>query len=171
MKALLVGAALGLSLLAAPAASSAQPLTGFDQDPLLVVRFTTNTIIGQEIESQAVIHTGGAVEIVDVLQVRGASALTSRGIAPRESFRELQQALVAGRVAQERGGCGDPAPDGPVEYHVTWYGRDGFRSNSFKVGVNPNGCPESTRRIVNALSQVLIDIYTSPDTRYFPRPR
>lgn len=160
MRALLVIGLLGL--LAAPA--SAAP-AGFDQDPILVVRFETVTIAGQRIETQMVVHAGGATEIVDV--ARGA-AVTSRGVASEESMAELQQALSAGRVAFERGGCGQPLPDGPVEYHVTWYGRGGARFNSFRVGANPEGCPAGTARLVQAISALLLDLYTSPDTQVFP---
>jgi len=151
-----------LGLLAAPV--SAVPI-GFDQDPILVVRFETVTIAGQRIETQMVVHAGGATEIVDVAR---DTVLTSRGVASQESFTELQQALFAGRVAFERGGCGGPLPDGPIEYHVTWYGRGGTRFNSFRVGANPEGCPAGTVRLVRAISALLLDIYTSPDTQVFP---
>lgn len=161
MRALLAIGLLGL--LAAPV--SAAP-AGFDLDPLLVVRFETNTIAGQRIETQMVVHAGGATEIVDV--AASGAVLTSRGVASRESFTEIQQALSAGRVAFERGGCGGPLPDGPIEYHVTWYGRGGSRFNSFRVGANPEGCPAGTARLVQAISALLLDIYTSPDTQVFP---
>jgi hypothetical protein len=161
MRALLATTILSL-VLAAPAAAA----TGFDQDPLLVVRYSTFTIAAVEIETQVVIHAGGATEIVDV--AAGGAAMTSRGVASQASFTELQQALSAGRVAVERGGCGQPQPDGPVEYHVTWYGRGGVRFNSFRVGANPEGCPASTARLVRAISDLILDIHTSPDTQVFP---
>ena len=150
------------ALLAAPVAAAP---AGFDQDPILVVRFETVTIAGQRIETQVVVHAGGATEIVDVSR---DTVLTSRGVASQGSFTGLQQALSAGRVAFERGGCGGPLPDGPVEYHVTWYGRGGARFNSFRVGANPEGCPAGTARIVRAISALLLDVYTSPDTQVFP---
>lgn len=163
----LFGIALSL-ILAVPA--SAVP-TGFDQDPLLVVRFETFTIAGQRIDTQVVIHTGGATEIVDIAEgLLGETVTTSRGVASRESYVELQQALAAARVASEPGGCGGPIPDGPVEYHITWYGRGGVRSNSFRVGANPEGCPASTERLAQAIFDVLLDIYTSPETQVFSSP-
>ena len=162
MRALLAMLALGF-VLATPAAAAP---TGFDQDPLLVIRYSTFTIAAVEIETQMVVHAGGATEIVDV--AAGGAAVTSRGVASEESLAELQRALSAGRVAVERGGCGTPIPDGPVEYHVTWYGRGGVRFNSFRVGANPEGCPAGTARIVRAISDLILDIYTSPDTQVFP---
>lgn len=159
--------ALGL-VLAAPV--SAAP-AGFDQDPLLVLRFDTFTIAGQRIDTQVVIHTGGATEIVDIAEgLAGETVTTSRGVASQDSYTELRQALAAARVAFEPGGCGGPIPDGPVEYHITWYGRGGLRANSFRVGANPQGCPESTERLARAIFAVLLDIYTSPDTQVFPSP-
>jgi len=159
-----LGAIVVLGLLAAPA--GAVP-TGFDQDPILVVRFDTVTIAAQQIRTQVVIHAGGAVEIVDATE--DGPAVTTRGVASQESFTELQQALSAGRVAFARGGCGTPTPDGPVEYHITWYGRGGVRFNSFRVGANPTGCPAGTARIVHAVSSLLLEIYLAPDTQVFPR--
>jgi hypothetical protein len=162
MRSLLATLALGFAL-AVPAVAAP---AGFDQDPLLVIRYSTFTIAAVEIESQVVVHAGGATEIVDV--VEGQAALTSRGVASEASFAELQRALSAGRVAVERGGCGEPSPDGPVEYHVTWYGRGGVRFNSFDVGANPTGGPAGTERIVRAISDLILDIHTSPDTQVFP---
>jgi hypothetical protein len=159
----LAGASLAL-VLAAPALAAP---SGFNQDPLLVIRFDTFTIAGQKIETQVVIHTSGATEIVDAAEGRTVP-VTSRGTASRESFGELQQALAAGRIASQRGGCGEPLPDGPVEYHITWYGRGGDRFNSFRVGANPEGCPARTARIVRAITGVLLDIYTSGATQVFP---
>jgi hypothetical protein len=156
--------AIGILALFLAAPASAAP-AGFDLDPILVVRFETNTIAGQRIETQLVLHAGGATEIVDVTR---DTVTTSRGVASRESFIEIQQALSAGRVAFERGGCGGPLPDGPIEYHVTWYGRGGSRFNSFRVGANPEGCLPGTARLVRAISALLLDIYTSPDTQVFP---
>ena len=153
-----------LALLAAPVGAAP---TGFDQDPILVVRFDTVTIVAQQITTQVVIHAGGAVEIVDVTE--DGPAVTTRGVASQASFTELQQALSAGRVAFARGGCGTATPDGPIEYHITWYGRGGARFNSFRVGANPEGCPAGTVRIVRALSALLLDVYVSPDHQIFPR--
>lgn len=164
MRILSILAVLGV-VLAGPVSAAAAP-AGFDQDPLLVVRFETITIAAQRIETQAVIHAGGATEIVDVF--KDTPALTSRGVASEESFRELLRALAAAQVASEPGGCGGPIPDGPVEYHVTWYGRGGVRFNSFRVGANPGGCPASTERLVRAISALLLDVFTSPDTKVFP---
>ena len=168
MRALFAIVALGL-VLAAPVAAAAP--TGFDKDPLLVVRFETFTIAGQRIDTQVVIHTGGATEIVDIAEgLAGDTVTTSRGVASRERYTELLQALAAARVAFEPGGCGGPIPDGPVEYFITWYGRGGVRSNSFRVGANPEGCPASTERLARAISDVLLDLYTSPDTQVFSSP-
>ena len=154
---------LGLVLTAPGFAAPA----GFNQDPLLVIRFETFTIAGQRIETQMVVHTSGATEIVDVA-AGAAVPVTSRGVASRETFAELQQALAAARVASVRGGCGEPIPDGPVEYHVTWYGKGGTRFNTFHVGANPEGCPPRIARMVRAINDLLLDIYTSPGTQVFP---
>lgn len=172
MRALSIIVALSLVLAApVPASSAAAAPAGFDQDPLLVIRFDTFTIAGQRIDTQVVIHAGGATEIVDIAEgLAGGTVTTSRGVASRDSYTELRQALAAAKVALEPGGCGGPIPDGPVEYHITWYGRGGLRSNSFRVGANPEGCPESTERLAQAIFAVLLDIYTSPDTQVFPSP-
>ena len=152
-----------LVLLAVP--SVAAP-TGFDRPPLLHIEFDTVTIAAELIHTSVTIHAGGATEITEVRE--NQPARITRGVAPPEVFGELNRALQEGQVATQRGGCGEGAPDGPVEYEVTWYGK-GPRSNTFRVGGNPTrDCPASTQRIVFAFTEVIFRLYVDPDTQTFP---
>lgn len=162
-------ACLAVFLLLAAASPAVAAPTGFDLPPLLHIEFDTVTIAAELIHTSVTIHAGGATEITEVRE--GQPARITRGTARREDLTELNQALQEGQVATQRGGCGDPAPDGPIEYEITWYGK-GPRHNTFRVGANPTSdCPASTQRIVFAIHELIIHLYVDPDTQTFPGRR
>ncbi|HEX7184647.1 MAG TPA: hypothetical protein VF756_22675 [Thermoanaerobaculia bacterium] len=163
MKSLALVAALLLLAVASPAAAAP---TGFDLPPLLHIEFDTVTIAAEFIHTSLTIHAGGATEIVETRE--NQPARITRGEARPQDIAELHRALQEGQVATQRGGCGDPAPDGPVEYEITWYGK-GARHNTFRVGGNPTrDCPASTQRIVFAIDELVIHLYQGSDTQTFP---
>jgi hypothetical protein len=168
-KSLLVFAACAAGSLLFSSAAAAGPLapSGFDQPPLLMIHWDTYTIAGQHIETSVVIHAGGATEITEMKE--GAPTQIVRGVASVGNFRALQSALVTGKVDVERGGCGNPAPDGPVAFEVTWYGQT-TRFNTFKVGADLSGCPAGLRGMVETMVTLINDVRPAPGTQTFPRP-
>jgi hypothetical protein len=151
-------------------AAAAGPLgpSGFDQPPLLLIHWATDTIAGQHIESSAVIHAGGATEMTETKE--GAPAQIVRGVASVSNFKALQNALLTGKVDIERGGCGSSTADGPIAYEVTWYGQT-TRFNTFKVGADLGGCSVGLRSMIETILKVINDVRPAPGTQTFPRPR
>jgi hypothetical protein len=142
--------------------------TGFDQPPLLAVHWATDTIAGEHIDSSAVVHAGGAIEIREIKQ--GAPVQIVRGRASAAAFKELSDALIDGQIGVERGGCGGPTADGPLAYEVTWYGQ-GPRYNTFEVGADLSGCSTGLQKMIRLLQKVIDDVRPAPGSQTFPRPR
>jgi hypothetical protein len=61
----------------------------------------------------------------------------------------LNQALAAARVGQQRGDCGEPAPDYISEYALIWHGSKG-RMRTITAGGFYGDCPADVVRIFNA---------------------
>lgn len=156
------------SFLFSLAAVAAPVPSGFDQPPLLVIRWETDTIAGQHIESSAVIHAGGATEMTETKE--GAPVQIVRGVASAADFKALQSAIVAGKIDVERGGCGNPTADGPIAFEVTWYGQS-TRFNTFKVGADLSGCSPVLRGMIETILKLVNDVRPAPGTQVFPRPR
>ena len=155
----------------APALAMAAPAagpTGFDQPPLLVIHWDTDTIAGELIETSAVVHTTGATEITEMREGKPAQIL--RGIASHANFRAFNAALAAGQVALEKGGCGNSTADGPIAYEVTWYGQ-GSRFNTFTVGADLGGCAPGLTAMIETILKLVNDVRPAPGTQAFPRPR
>jgi hypothetical protein len=155
----------------APALAMAAPAagpTGFDQPPLLVIHWDTDTIAGELIETSVVIHTTGATEITEMRDGKPAQIL--RGIASNANFRAFNAALANGQVAVERGGCGESTADGPIAYEVTWYGQ-GARFNTFTVGADLGGCSTQLTHMIETILKLVSDVRPAPGTQAFPRPR
>jgi hypothetical protein len=161
---------VAVCLLLGPALAMAAPvtLTGFDQPPLLVIHWNTDTIAGELIETSVVIHTTGATEITEMRESKPAQIL--RGIASNANFRAFNAALAVGQVALEKGGCGNPTADGPIAYEVTWYGQ-GSRFNTFKVGADLGGCAPGLTAMIETILKLVNDVRPAPGTQTFPRPR
>ena len=163
--------ALSIACLAGTAPSWAVPPaapTGFDQPPVLVLHWVTDTIAAEIIDTSVVIHAGGATEIAELHQ--GAPAHILRGVASPGDLQALNAALAAGQVAGERGGCGTPTADGPIAYEITWYGQ-GTRYNTFTVGADLSGCPPGLRAMVERMIDLINDVRPAPGTQSFPRVR
>lgn len=161
-KTLVVTALLFLSL--AGGAANAAP--SFDQNPLLHVSWETFTIAGEHIVTTIVIHAGGATEITE-LRDEGPARIV-RGVASAKNLMALNAALAAGAVGFERGGCGGPTADGPLEYEITWYGK-GERFNSFKVGASLIGCSAGLEGIVNSILFLSDGVALDSQSKTFPR--
>jgi hypothetical protein len=157
------GSLFSLAAAAAPPAPS-----GFDQPPLLVIRWATDTIAGQHIDSSAVIHAGGATEMTETKE--GAPAQIVRGVASAGNFKAFQNAMLTGKIDVERGGCGNSTADGPIAYEVTWYGQT-TRFNTFKVGADLSGCSAGLRGMIETILKLVNDVRPAPGTQVFPRPR
>lgn len=163
-KTLVVAAVLFITLsgVAAHAAPS------FDQNPLIHVRWETYTIAGEHIVSTIVIHAGGATEITEIREDQPARIV--RGVASAKSLAALNGALQAGQVGLEKGGCGGPTADGPLEYEITWYGK-GERFNSFRVGATLIGCSAGVEGIVNSILSLADGVALDAKSQRFPRSR
>jgi hypothetical protein len=154
-----------LFLLAALPAGAAP---SFDQNPLLHVRWETFTIAGEHIVTTIVIHAGGATEITEVREDQPARIV--RGVASAKYLAALNKALQEGQVGLQRGGCGDPTADGPLEYEITWYGK-GERFNSFRVGATLSGCSAGVEGIVNSILHLADGVAEDARSQRFPRVR
>jgi hypothetical protein len=158
--------AAALVLLALPAGAAAP--SGFDQSPLLHVRWETFTIAGERLETTIQIHLAGATELVETRE--DGPARIVRGMAPAGSLAALNAALKAGQIGLERGGCGEPNPDGAVEYDITWYGK-GERFNSFRVGASLQGCSSALQRIIDSIFFLTDAVVSDEQSQTFPRRR
>jgi hypothetical protein len=163
-KKILIGAVLTLLALPAGAASRAS----FDQSPLLHVQWETFTIAGERWVTTVVIHTGGATELTETRA--DAPARIVRGAASASDLAALNAALKAGQIALQRGGCGEPNPDGAVEYEITWYGK-GERFNSFRVGASLQGCAPGLQRIVDSIFALTGNVVEDEHSQTYPRVR
>lgn len=163
---------LGLGLLAMTAGTAGSagaapvPPSGFDRAPLLAIHWETDTIAGQHIDTMAVIHAGGAVEITEMRD--GEPTRIFRGNPKPADFQALNNALTAGQIGLARGDCGSPTADGPIQYEVTWYSQ-GTRFNSFKVGATLDGCSASLTAMVEKIVQLVDSVRPAPETQQFPR--
>lgn len=155
-----------LVLLALPAGAAA--VAGFDQGPLLHVRWETSTIAGELWVTTIVIHAGGATELIETRE-NGAARIV-RGMASAKDLAALNAALKTGFVGLEPGGCGEPNPDGANHYEVTWYGK-GERFNSFRVGAGLQGCSSTLRTIVDSILFLTDNVVVDEKSQTFPGTR
>ncbi|HWM93367.1 MAG TPA: hypothetical protein VN493_21570 [Thermoanaerobaculia bacterium] len=163
-KNLVVAAVLFLSLAGTAGIAAAAP--SFDQNPLLHVSWETFTIAGEHILTTVVIHAGGATEITETREDQPARIV--RGVASAKSLAALNAAMQAGQIGFERGGCGGPTADGPIEYEITWYGK-GTRFNTFRVGASLLSCPAGLQGIVNSITLLADSVALDTKSQKFPR--
>jgi hypothetical protein len=157
---------LGLAVAFAGSAGAAPLPSGFDRSPLLAIHWETNTIAGEHIDTMAVIHAGGAVEITELRD--GQPARIIRGNPKPADFQALSDALGTGQIGLAHGDCGNSTADGPIQYEITWYSQ-GTRFNSFKVGANLDGCSASLTAMVEKIVEVVNSVRPDPATQKFPR--
>ena len=139
-----------LSALSVPAAR-AQVLENpsrLDLRPLLQLTGVGNDIAGGAFESDVLITRGGAVFLLYSAETGNAQRV-DRGVAIREQLVTLNQALARARVAQQRGGCGEPAPDGVSTYTLVWSGKS--RTRQISVGGIYRDCPANTQAVFDAV--------------------
>ena len=86
----------------------------------------------------------------------GSAQRVDRGVATRAQLVTLNQALARARVAQQRGGCGDPAPDGVSTYTLVWNGKN--RTRQISVGGNYQDCPANTQEVFDAVCTFVWDV-------------
>ncbi|HKV13279.1 MAG TPA: hypothetical protein VJ725_34380 [Thermoanaerobaculia bacterium] len=146
-----------LAALAAPAlrAQVLENPSRLDLRPLLQLTGVGNDIAGGELESDVLITRGGAVFFLYSAET-GSAQRVDRGVATREQLVTLNQALARARVAQQRGGCGDPAPDGISTYTLLWNGKS--RTRQISVGGIYLDCPADTRQVFDAVCTFVWDV-------------
>ena len=135
--------------LAAVPTAQAQPIdvTQLNMRPLLQLHAEGTDFTGRPFQTDVFIHQGGYVLLAYSAETGNASRV-ARGIATHPDFMLLNQALAAGRVGQQTGRCGGPAPDYVSTYGLTWHGKQ--RVRSFNVGGNYTTCSSEVNRIMDA---------------------
>lgn len=149
-------AALLALLIAVPAARTAEAqsidVTKLNMRPLVQLHAEGTDFTGKSFQTDVFIHQGGYALLAYSAETGNASRV-ARGVATAQQLAALNQALAAGRVGQQAGRCGSPAPDFVNTYGFTWYGRQ--RVKTFTVGGDFTGCPGEVIRIMNATCQFI----------------
>ena len=138
-------------LIAGAAAAGAQPqidVTRYDMHPLIQLHAAGFDIAGQPFETDVFIYRGGPVFLAYTAQT-GNARRVARGVATAQQLAALNQALAAARVGQQRGNCGEPAPDHVERYALTWYGAKD-RMRTVTAGGIYSDCPADVVRIFDA---------------------
>lgn len=130
-----------------PAQAQIDDITRYNLRPLLQLHAVGSDIIGRPFETDVFIYQGGPVFLA-YTAATGDACRVDRGVATPQQLMELNRALAASRVGQQRGGCGSPAPDYVSTYALTWYGKQ--RVRTITAGGDYTGCPEDVQRILNA---------------------
>jgi hypothetical protein len=134
--------------LAVPAAQ-AQPIdvTKLNMRPLIHLHAEGADIAGRPFQTDVFIHQGGYTLLAYSAET-GNARRVARGVATPPDLMLLNQALAAGRVGQQTGRCGGPAPDYVSTYGITWNGKQ--RVKTFAVGGNYTTCSSEVNRIMDA---------------------
>ena len=125
-----------------------------DLRPLLQVTGIGNDIAGGSFETDVFVTRGGVVFFAYSAETGNAQRV-ARGEATREQLVALNQALARARVGQQRGGCGEPAPDSVALYTLAWSGKS--RTRQISVGGIYQDCPEDVRQIFDAVCAFVWD--------------
>ncbi len=143
-----------VSLLVALAATTATvqaqsiDVTKLNMKPLIQLHSEGTDFTGQPFQTDVFIHQGGYT-LMAYTAATGNARRVARGIAAQSQLMALNQALAAGQVGQQRGGCGSPAPDYVATYGLTWYGKQ--RVKTFVTGGNYVTCSPQVVRILDAV--------------------
>jgi hypothetical protein len=141
-----------LALAAALPAWAEIDVTKYDMRPLIQLHATGNTITGQPFETDVFVYRGGPVFLAHT-PAAGDSGRVARGVASPEQLKALNQALGAARVGQQRGNCGDAAPDYVTQYALIWHGQK--RMKTIPVGGIYTDCPTDVIRIFDATCEFI----------------
>lgn len=145
-----------LSLLMATTATTATveaqsiDVTRLNMKPLVQIHSEGTDFTGQPFQTDVFIQQGGYT-LLAYSAATGNASRVARGIATQGQLMALNQALAAGQVGQQRGGCGGPAPDYVATYGLTWYGKQ--RVKSFVTGGNYINCSPQVVRILDGVCE------------------
>jgi hypothetical protein len=141
-------------LIAGPAVVQAQRIdvTKLNMRPLIQLHAEGIDFTGKPFQTDVFIHQGGYTLLAYSAET-GNARRVARAVATPQQLMALNQALAAGRVGQQRGGCGEPAPDFVSTYGFTWYGQQ--RVKTFAIGGNYTACSSEVNRIMNATCQFI----------------
>jgi hypothetical protein len=160
-----------MALLLCASAVRAQPevdVTKHDMHPLIQLHATGATIAGAPFESDVFIYRGGPTFLA--YTQAPDSTRVARGVATPQQLMTLNQALTAARVGQQRGNCGQPAPDYVEQYALTWNGAKG-RLRMIVTGGDYSDCPADVIRILNATCEFIWSVLgPSPEVCTPPAP-
>ena len=138
-----------LVAVAAGPPAQAQPIdvTKLNMRPLLQLHAEGTDFTGRPFQTDVFIHQGGYTLLAYSAETANARRV-ARGVATPPDLMLLNQALAAGRVGQQTGRCGSPAPDYVSTYGITWHGKQ--RVKTFAVGGNYTTCSSEVNRIMDA---------------------
>ena len=139
------------ALAACSAAAQAQQeidVTKFDMHPLVQIHGTGADLIGKPFEVDIFVYRGGPTFLAYSAET-GNARRVARAVAAPQALMALNQAFAAGRVGQQRGDCGSPAPDYVSARALTWYGKQ--RVRTIPAGGDYSDCPAEVVRIFDAV--------------------
>ncbi|HEX6898472.1 MAG TPA: hypothetical protein VF789_02120 [Thermoanaerobaculia bacterium] len=155
MKSALRIGVLLLAVAALPAEGQIDDITRYNMRPLIQLHAVGSDIAGGSFETDVFIYQGGPVFLA-YTAATGNACRVERGVATPQHLMDLNRALAASRVGQQRGGCGSPAPDYVSAYALTWYGKQ--RVKTITAGGNYTDCPADVQRIFNATCEFIWDV-------------
>jgi hypothetical protein len=130
-------------------------VTQYDMHPFLQLHAFGSDIAGGSFETDVFIYRGGPTFLA-YTAATGDQRKVVRGIASPQDLMALNQALAAARVGQQRGNCGQPAPDYVTKYALTWYGKQ--RMRTIPVGGDYTDCPAEVIRIFDATCEFIWNV-------------
>lgn len=146
-------ARLVLAVMACSAAAQAQPridVARFDMHPLAQIHAAGSDLAGNPFEVDLFVYRGGPTFLAYSAETGNAQRV-ARAVATPRALMALNQAFAAGRVGQQRGGCGSPVPDQVETRVLTWYGKQ--RGRTIPVGGDYSDCPADLVRLFDAVCE------------------
>lgn len=138
-----------------------------DLRPLLQITGVGSDFTGGAFETDVFVTRGGAVFLMYSAETGNAQRV-DRGVATRGQLVTLNQALARARVGQQRGDCGEPAPDGVATYTLVWSGKS--RTRQISAGGIYRECPEDVQRIFDAACAFVWDVLGPTPELCVPAP-
>lgn len=140
-----------LAALSACAAAAQTPpaidVTKFDMHPMVQLHAIGSDIIGHAFVVDIFVYRGGPTFLAYTAET-GNARRVARAVASPQALMKLNQALADGKIGQQRGDCGQPAPDHISTRALTWYGKQ--RMRTVPVGGIYSECPSDVVEIFDA---------------------
>lgn len=155
---------LSLASLPVRAQTSVFDTRELDMRPLVQVQAIGTTFAGKPFEVDVFVYRGGADVLASSVATdpsgRDTTDRVGRGLGSRADVMTLNGAFLRNHVLQQRGDCGNPAPDHVERYVFTYYGQK--NSRQLTVGGDYRDCPQETREILDAVCAYLWQTIEAP---------